>query len=115
MTILYGIKNCDTVKKAQKWLSSQNIDFTFYDFKTQGLSPVLLNSLLTHSSWEIMLNKRSTTFRNMPESFKTELTPERIFEAVIEQPTLLKRPLLVIDEQLYVGFKAENYERIFQQ
>jgi arsenate reductase len=113
MTTLYGIKNCDSVKKAQKWLSAQSIDYTFHDFKTQGLSETLLTSLLTQSNWEAMLNKRSTTYRNLPETFKSNLTSDNIFEAVIAQPTLLKRPLLAINNQLHVGFKAEQYQRIF--
>ncbi len=115
MTTLYGIKNCDSVKKAQKWLSTKSIDFIFHDFKTQGLSETLLTSLLSNSNWEAMLNKRSTTYRNLPESFKNNLSSDNIFNAVIEQPTLLKRPLLAINNQLHVGFKAEHYQRIFEQ
>ncbi len=114
MTILYGIKNCDTVKKAQKWLNAQHIDYTFHDFKTQGLTEQLLTALLSNSNWDTMLNKRSTTYRNMPDSFKNNLTADTIFNAVIEQPTLLKRPLLAYNNQLHVGFKLDTYQRIFQ-
>jgi len=113
MTTLYGIKNCDTVKKTQKWLTAQNIEYTFHDFKTQGLSEQLLTTLVTKSNWDIMLNKRSTTFRNLPAEIKDNLTPEVIFDAVIAQPTLLKRPLLLLQDNLHIGFKAENYQELF--
>ena len=115
MTILYGIKNCDTVKKAQKWLNTNQIDFTFHDFKTQGLSENLLSTMLKHSNWETLLNKRSTTYRNMPDAFKKNLNAENVFNAIMEQPTLIKRPLLTCNNELYVGFTTENYQRIFQQ
>jgi len=115
MTTLYGIKNCDTVKKARKWLDDQNIAYQFHDFKTQGLSNELLTSLVEKSDWQIMLNKRSTTFRNLPDNIKNNLTEQVIFDAVIEQPTLLKRPLLNIQEQLHVGFKAAQYHELFEK
>ena len=114
MTILYGIKNCDTVKKTQKWLAEQSIKYTFHDFKVQGLSDELLSSMVDKSNWETMLNKRSTTFRNLPDNIKNNLTPEVIFTAVITQPTLLKRPLLLLNDNLHVGFKPEHYQEIFQ-
>jgi len=115
MTTLYGIKNCDTVKKARKWLDDQNIAYQFHDFKTQGLSNELLTSLVEKCDWQIMLNKRSTTFRNLPDNIKNNLTEQVIFDAVIEQPTLLKRPLLNIQEQLHVGFKAAQYHELFEK
>ncbi len=115
MTTLYGIKNCDTVKKARKWLDEQNITYQFHDFKTQGLSSELLTSLVEQSDWQVMLNKRSTTFRNLPDNIKNNLTEQVIFDAVIEQPTLLKRPLLRIEEQLHVGFKVAQYHELFEQ
>jgi arsenate reductase len=114
MTTLYGIKNCDTVKKAQKWLASENISYAFHDFKTQGLTAELLTSLTEKSSWELMLNKRSTTYRNLPDSIKANLTDEVIFKAVLEQPTLLKRPLLLLDDKLHIGFKAPQYQALFK-
>jgi len=113
MTIVYGIKNCDTVKKTLKWLDSQKIHYTFYDFKTQGLSEALLKSYIEQSDWSVLLNKRSTTFRNLPSEIKDNLTDDVIFNAIIAQPTLLKRPVLIHNNTLNVGFKEQQYKEIF--
>jgi len=110
MTTIYGIKNCDTVKKALKWLIQHNIEYTFHDFKTDGLTPDLLSTFVQRSDWSILLNKRSTTFRNLPSEIKNNLTNDIMFTAVIEQPTLLKRPILVKDELTCVGFKDDLYQ-----
>mgnify|MGYP000207762289 CR=1 FL=1 len=115
MTTIYGINNCDTVKKALKWLNNNNISYEFHDFKKQGLSTELLDLFVEKSDWQTLINKRSTTFRNLPDEIKCNLTDEVIFAAVLEQPTLLKRPLLPLDDQLNLGFKAEQYQAIFSK
>jgi len=113
MTTIYGINNCDTVKKAIKWLNHENINHEFFDFKKQQLTPELLTSLVEKSDWSVLLNKRSTTFRNLPEEIKSNLTDETLFKCVLEQPTLLKRPLLLRNGQLTLGFKPDLYQEIF--
>ncbi len=113
MVTLYGINNCDTVKKAIKWLKQANIEHTFYDFKKQPLTTELLTCFTEQSDWSQLLNKRSTSFRNLPDEVKNNLSDEVKFKAVLEQPTLLKRPLLQLDNQLILGFKAEQYQSIF--
>ncbi|RHW77299.1 arsenate reductase [Colwellia sp. RSH04] len=113
MITLYGINNCDTVKKAIKWLKQENINHEFFDFKKQELTPELLTGFVEKSDWSALLNKRSTTFRNLPEDIKNNLTNEALFTCVLEQPTLLKRPLLLHDGQLTLGFKPELYQEIF--
>jgi Spx/MgsR family transcriptional regulator len=120
-TTLYGINNCDTVKKAQKWLTANNIDFEFFDFKKLPLSNELLTQFVELNDWSTLLNKRSTTYRNLSDEIKNNLTDEVAFEQVMAQPTLLKRPLLLIEadtseelQQLHLGFKAETYKDIFQ-
>jgi arsenate reductase len=115
MITLYGIKNCDTVKKAIKWLEQHNIEFQLYDFKKQALTSDLLTEFVKLSDWSLLLNKRSTSFRNLPESIKNNLTDEVIFAAVIEQPTLLKRPLLPLNDQLNLGFSAQKYQALFNK
>jgi len=110
MTTIYGIKNCDTVKKALKWLTQHNIEYTFHDFKTDGLTPELLSTFVQRSDWDVLLNKRSTTFRNLPSEIKDNLTDDVIFNAVIEQPTLLKRPILNKNDITCVGFKDDLYQ-----
>ncbi|WP_114327294.1 Spx/MgsR family RNA polymerase-binding regulatory protein [Candidatus Colwellia aromaticivorans] len=118
---LYGINNCDTVKKAQKWLTANSVNYAFYDFKKQPLTNELLAQFVELNDWSTLLNKRSTTFRNLSDEIKNNLTDEVVFEQVLAQPTLLKRPLLLIETdasqsslQLHLGFKAENYQEIFQ-
>ena len=118
---LYGINNCDTVKKARKWLDENNINHEFYDFKKQPLTKELLSSFVQLNDWSTLLNKRSTTYKNLSDDIKNKLTDEVAFEQALAQPTLLKRPLLLIqsgtDEsamQLYLGFKADSYQTIFQ-
>ena len=113
MTIVYGIKNCDTVKKTLKWLDSQEIQYTFHDFKTHGLSEELLSSFNKQSDWSVLLNKRSTTFRNLPNEIKENLTEQVMFDAVLAQPTLLKRPVLIHKNVLSVGFKEQQYQELF--
>ena len=113
MTTVYGIKNCDTVKKATKWLDKQTIEYSFFDFKKTPLTAELLNSFVNQSSWDVLLNKRSTTFRNLPDEIKNNLTDEVIFQAVLAQPTLLKRPLVDHDNSLQVGFKELQYQELF--
>ncbi|MBU2871275.1 Spx/MgsR family RNA polymerase-binding regulatory protein [Colwellia sp. E2M01] len=113
MITLYGIKNCDTVKKATKWLEANDKAYQLYDFKKQPLTTELLTSFVELSDWSLLLNKRSTTFRNLPDEVKNNLTDDVIFAAVLEQPTLLKRPLLPLNNELHLGFKAEQYQVIF--
>lgn len=113
MTIIYGIKNCDTVKKARKWLEEQNIPYEFHDFRENGLSSELLTSLVEKSDWQLLLNKRSTTFRNLSDDIKNNLTDHVMFDEVLKQPTLLKRPLLFVNDELHLGFKPVQYQEIF--
>ncbi len=118
---LYGIKNCDTVKKAQKWLTENNINYDFFDFKKSTLTSELLNQFVELNDWNTLLNKRSTTYRNLSDEIKNNLTDEVAFEQVLAQPTLLKRPILIIAEddsanalKLHLGFKADSYQEIFK-
>lgn len=118
---LYGINNCDTVKKAQKWLAANDINYAFFDFKKQPLTNELLAKFVELNDWSTLLNKRSTTFRNLSDEIKNNLTNEVAFEQVLAQPTLLKRPILLIEteacqslQQLHLGFKADSYQDIFQ-
>lgn len=115
MITLYGIKNCDTVRKATKWLEANDIAHQLYDFKKQPLTTELLTEFVKQSDWKLLLNKRSTTFRNLPDDIKNNLSDDVIFSAVLEQPTLLKRPLLPLNGELNLGFKAEQYQALFNK
>lgn len=113
MTTLYGIKNCDTIKKARKWLEDNNVEYQFHDYRVDGLSDELLASFVKRSDWSSLLNKRSTTYRNLPDEVKNNLTDNIAYTQVMEQPTLLKRPILVAKDRFEVGFKAAQYQEIF--
>jgi len=113
MITLYGIKNCDTVRKALKWLEANEVEHQLFDFKKQTLTEELLTQFVSQSDWSLLLNKRSTTFRNLPDEIKSNLTDDVMFAAVLEQPTLLKRPLLPLNGTLNLGFKAEQYQALF--
>ncbi len=116
---LYGISNCDTVKKALKLLIAENISHEFYDFKKQPLTPELVQQFANLSDWSQLLNKRSTSYRNLADNIKNNLSDKVAYEQVLLQPTLLKRPLLLIestqqDKQLHLGFKAQVYQELFK-
>lgn len=113
MTTLYGIHNCDTVKKAQKWLTQNNIEYTFHDFRKDGLTADLVNKFLTKADWSSLINKRSTTYRNLDDQVKNNLEGETALNIVLEQPTLLKRPVLVVEDNVHLGFKEQQYQKVF--
>lgn len=114
MTTLFGIHNCDTIKKAQKWLDKNNVTYTFHDFRKDGLTESMLNDFIQHVDWTELLNKRSTTFRNLDESIKNNLTQESAIRAMLEQPTLIKRPVLVSQGKVTIGYKETTYQEIFK-
>ncbi|MCG9696768.1 ArsC family reductase [Shewanella sp. Isolate11] len=111
---LYGIKNCDTVKKARKWLESNNQSVTFHDFRENGLTVEDIQSWVKQVGWEALFNKRSTSFRNLSDAEKSDLDQDKAITLMHSYPTLIKRPVLVFEQQIYVGFKAEQYQEIFQ-
>ncbi|MFT6690458.1 MAG: arsenate reductase [Colwellia sp.] len=112
MTILYGIKNCDSVKKAKQWLEQQNISYQFHDFRSDGLSPQLLQEFIKSADLTLLLNKRSTSFRNLTDEIKNNLTDDVMTEIILAQPTLIKRPLLKHNQAFLVGFKDSQYQEI---
>ncbi|GHE90266.1 ArsC family reductase [Thalassotalea profundi] len=113
MTVIYGIKNCDTVKKTLKWLDNNNINYEFHDFRVNGINTTLINKFTQLIDWELLLNKRSTTFRALDESIKKNLDENTFKNIVLEQPTLIKRPVLLINNTLHVGFKEQQYQELF--
>lgn len=112
-TILYGIPNCDTVKKAQKWLTQKNIPYTFHDYRKNGLDEKLLQSFLTRLSWTELLNKRSSSYRALSAEQKEQMNENNVIALFIEYPTLIKRPLLLSENKALLGFKAESYQTLF--
>jgi Spx/MgsR family transcriptional regulator len=113
MTTLYGIKNCDTVKKARDWLAKNNIDYRFHDFRADGLSKDQVKTWITELGLETLVNKRSTTWKELDEATKASFNEKNAVVIISENPTLIKRPLLDIGKQKHLGFKDAEYAKIF--
>ena len=111
--ILYGIKNCDTVKKARKWLEANGHDVEFHDFREQGLDVKTLSNWVNVLGFETVLNKRSTSFRELADTDKTELNDTKAIALMLANPTLIKRPVLTDDSRVMVGFNTADYEAWF--
>ncbi len=110
MYTLYGISNCNTVKKAKDWLQENNIEFQFYDYRKQGLPVELLDSFEAALGWEKLLNKQSTSWRKLTDEQKSNISKQTALQYMLETPTLIKRPVLDTGEKMIIGFKAENYQ-----
>jgi arsenate reductase len=117
MTItLYGIPNCDTVKKARTWLSNNGTDFVFHDFKKDGINADLIKTWLRDVPWDVLVNRKGTTWRKLPDERKAEITDAASATALmLESPSVIKRPVLVKDKKSSVGFSDELYQQIFQK
>ncbi|WBS01304.1 ArsC family reductase [Pseudoduganella sp. SL102] len=114
MITLYGIPNCDTVKKARVWLADQQQDFTFHDFKKQGLDAATVRHWLKHVDWEILVNRKGTTWRGLPDERKAAVLDAASATALmLENPSVIKRPVLQTATTCHVGFKPEQYAEIF--
>ncbi|GLP94752.1 ArsC family reductase [Paraferrimonas sedimenticola] len=110
MTTLYGIKNCDSVKKAQKFLNANEHAYQFHDFVSQGLSEETIDQWLEAASWEVLLNKRSTNFRALSDDDKQDIDQAKAKALMLANPKLVKRPVLIGKQGILVGFKAEQYQ-----
>jgi arsenate reductase len=113
MTTLYGISNCDSVRKARIWLSSHDVDYQFHDFRQDGLSLKQLKTLANAVGWETLLNRRSQTWRKLADKDKTNLTEARALKLMQAEPTLIKRPVLEVNKRVHVGFTAADYQQLF--
>ncbi|MGZ8302527.1 MAG: ArsC family reductase [Telluria sp.] len=112
---LYGIPNCDTVKKARTWLAANGHEFAFHDFKKQGLDRATAAAWLEQLDWEVLVNRKGTTWRNLPEERRAAVTgKEAALNLVLEFPSLVKRPVLQGPGKLSVGFSDAQYSQIFQ-
>lgn len=114
MTTLYGIKNCDTIKKARTWLEDQGISYDFHDYKTAGIDEPRLRLWVDRLGWEIVLNRAGTTFRKLPEADRADLDADRAIALMIAQPSMIKRPMLEHEGTLLAGFKPDAYAAVFK-
>ena len=111
--ILYGISNCDTIKKAKAWLKDHGIDFVFHDYRKHGLAFGRLEELVDSLGWEAILNRRGTTWRALPDETRNNINRDNAIEAMLENPALIKRPILALNGKLHVGFSDQQYQEIF--
>lgn len=109
---IYGIKNCDTMKKARAWLDAHGVAYTFHDYKVAGVDPRALESWARKVGWEKLLNRSGTTFRKLPEKDKEGLNEQKALALMIQQPSMIKRPVLDAGGRLIVGFEPEAYREL---
>jgi len=110
---LYGIKNCDTIKKARAWLDKKGVAYTFHDYKVAGIDAKRLKAWAGEVGWETLLNRAGTTFRKLPEDEKQNLDAGKAIALMVAQPSMIKRPVAEKGGKLIVGFKPEIYEKAF--
>ena len=111
-TVLYGIKNCDTMKKARTWLDDHGVAYDFHDYKVSGVDPDDLKRWVNALGWEVLLNRAGTTFRKLPDADKEGLTEAKAIKLMLAQPSMIKRPVLERGKTLLVGFKPEAYQQL---
>jgi arsenate reductase len=110
---LYGIKNCDTMKKARAWLDAQGIAYAFHDYKVAGIDRATLAAWTRKVGWETLLNRAGTTFRKLPDAERMDIDEAMALALMQAQPSMIKRPVLVAGATLLVGFKPEAYAKTF--
>ena len=111
---LYGIKNCDTMKKARAWLDKQGVDYAFHDYKSAGIKREKLERWAKKAGWEVLINRVGTTFKKLPDADKAGLTEKKAIALMLAQPSMIKRPVLELPGgKLLVGFKPETYKAAF--
>ncbi|MFO1134676.1 MAG: ArsC family reductase [Rhodoblastus sp.] len=110
--VIYGIKNCDTMKKARAFLDAKGVAYDFHDYKSEGVEPAKLKTWAKEVGWEKLLNRAGTTFRKLPEADREGLTEARALALMAAQPSMIKRPVLEAGGRLLVGFRPEDYAGI---
>lgn len=111
---LYGIRNCDTVKKARKWLDEQGVAYEFHDFKKDGLDEERLNQWEQAIGWELLVNKRGTTWRKLPEEVRDTINDESAHRIMLENTSIIKRPVVEHEGSVCVGFNADEWATIIK-
>ena len=110
---IYGIKNCDTMKKARDWLAGHGVDYAFHDYKASGVDRGTLAGWAKQVGWEVLLNRAGTTFKKLPDADKAGVDEAKALGLMVAQPSMIKRPVLDVDGKLTVGFKPEVYAGVF--
>lgn len=110
---MFGIPNCDTIKKARTWLAEHGIEYDFHDYKKAGIEGAVLRGWVEELGWETLLNRAGTTFRALPEADKQGLNADKAIALMQANPSMIKRPVLDLGARRVVGFKPETYESAF--
>ena len=113
MTTLYGIPNCDTMKKARKWLADNGVEHEFHDYKKLGIEKKKLDEWIKAVGWETLLNRRGMMWRKVPDDVKASIDEKSAIGLMIETPSIIKRPVLEANGKVTVGFRPETYEELF--
>ena len=108
---IYGIRNCDTMKKARAWLGAHDVAYAFHDYNASGVARDLLTEWINSVGWETLLNRAGTTFRKLPDADKTDIDERKAIALMLAQPSMIKRPVLDTGKTLIVGFKPEIYAK----
>ena len=114
MIVLAGIKNCNTVRSARRWLDDNNIEFDFLDLRSDQFNKITLGMWLESVEWTALLNKRSTSWRGLEDRDRESLDEARAMKLMLQHPTLIKRPVLQLDDSIELGFSAERYAELFK-
>ena len=109
---LYGIRNCDTVKKARAWLDSRGVAYDFHDYKTAGIDSGRLQAWADELGWERLLNRSGTTFRKLPEADRRDLDRDKAVALMLDQPSMIRRPMLDLGDRRVLGFSDALYEGV---
>ena len=115
MITLYGIKNCDTVKKARRWLEQAGIEYAFHDFREDGLSEDAVSAWIAELGWENLVNRRSTTWKQLDAAQREAMNGDSALAAILKHPTLIKRPLLDVGHERLTGFSPALYQTLFEK
>ncbi len=114
MTVLYGIPNCDTMKKARKWLADHDVAYEFHDYKKLGIDESTLRQWMKQVDWEVLLNRRGMMWRKLSQQQRDSINQENALRLMIDTPSIIKRPVLITEDgHIEVGFSADNYKELF--
>ena len=115
MIKLYGIPNCDTIKKARRWLQDHDIDYQFHDYKKSGIEAQKLNAWIGRVGWEVLLNRRGMMWRKTPQEVRDAIDQHSATQLMLETPSIIKRPVLEMDSGITVGFSEDSYQQLFAE
>lgn len=114
MITMYGIKNCDTIKKARNWLDNERVTYSFHDYKVSGVDKAKLEELVMEHGWETILNRSGTTFKALDAGDRAHIDADKAILLMLTNPSMIKRPILDTGKETIVGFKATTYENALQ-